>query len=71
MNISETLTIPVLANEMTLWLKEPDSLRFGQRIWNLYGTPEKTWPELFYETNELEAYSLLLSALYERECLTP
>ena len=71
MNLSEKLTIPVLANEMTLWRKDHGSLRFGQRIWNLYGMPGKAWPELFYETNELEAYSLLLSALYERECLTP
>lgn len=69
MLLSENLDIQVLAHEMTVWRKDPGQLRFGQRIWNLYGMPGQAWPELFYEKNEMEAYSLLLAALYVRRDL--
>jgi hypothetical protein len=69
MELSEKLDIKDLAHEMTMWRKDPGQLRFGQRIWNLYGKPGHSWPELFYEKNEMEAYSLLLAALYVRRDL--
>ena len=66
MLLSENLTIPGLAHELTMWRKNPEHLRFGQRIWHLYGNQDLNWPELYNEWNELEAYSLVLALLYGR-----
>jgi hypothetical protein len=66
MLLSENLTIPGLAHELTMWRKNPEHLRFGQRIWGLYGNQDLNWPELYNEWNELEAYSLVLALLYGR-----
>ena len=60
------LTTLLLSEEFTHWNAHPDNLRFGQYIYSVYGLGGP-WPELFYERNPHEAYSIILSHLYECE----
>lgn len=32
--------------------------RFGQYLWNLYGAPGCSWPELFYCTESSDAFNM-------------
>lgn len=64
--LTDDFDLGILSHEYTLWRKDGGGkLRFGQRIWNLYGLPGKSWPELYYQEDPVEAYSMLAAEAWD------
>lgn len=64
--MNDDFDLGVLSHEFTIWRKtNMNQERFGQRVWNLYGMPGQSWPELFYEKNPQTAYSMLAAEAYD------
>jgi hypothetical protein len=40
-------------------------LRLGQYLWNQWGAGSKSWPELFYETDDAKVLELARADVYE------
>lgn len=53
-----TCDFNTLCKELCLWHNGKKVMRFGQQLWNLYGRPGLTWPELFYERDPQRAFVL-------------
>lgn len=62
----DTLTVSKLCNEYLAWNDKPrpcSTLRFGQYICNTYLKEDTSFSEIFYETDPIEAFHMILKEL--------